>query len=172
MLYVTHAPNELARIAEHVVLLGDGKVVAEGPLNALLTRPDLPLSHREDAGAVLAARVASHDTEHHLTYLTTHGAQLAISQRALKVGDETRVLVRARDVSLARTRPTATSINNILEVRVGNVHADRDPAYRLVTLDLDGSTLLARVTWLSVKQLALAADEPIFALIKSAALVE
>jgi molybdate transport system ATP-binding protein len=172
MLYVTHAPNELSRIASHVVLLADGKVKAVGPLNELLTRPDLPLSHRDDASAVLSARVEAHDTAHHLTYLQVHGGRLAISRRALAVGDETRLVVRARDVSLARVRPSQTSINNVLEVRVQGVHEDGDPAYRLVTLDLAGSRLLARITCLSVEQLALAPEQPVFALIKSAALVE
>jgi molybdate transport system ATP-binding protein len=172
MLYVTHAPNELARIAQQVVLLSAGRVSAEGALNELLTRPDLALSHREDAGAVLDARVEEHDEAHALTYLRVHDARLVISRRALALGADTRVLVRARDVSLARVRPVQSSINNVLEVLVREVHEDRDPAYRLVTLDLAGHTLLSRVTWLSVEQLALAPGLHIFALIKSAALVE
>jgi molybdate transport system ATP-binding protein len=172
MLYVTHSPNELARIAQRVVLLAAGRVEAEGPLNELLTRPDLGLSQREDAGAVLDAKVEEHDAHHHLTYLRVQGARVLISRRALAVGEATRLLVRARDVSLAREKPVATSINNVLEVSVRGVHDDRDPAYRLVTLDLAGSTLLARITALSLHQLGLKPGERVFALVKSAALIE
>lgn len=172
MLYVTHAPNELSRIAEHVVLLANGRVAAQGGLNELLTRPDLPLSHRDDAGAVLSVRVEEHDAVHHLTYLGVAGARIAISQRALPIGRATKLLVQARDVSLARVRPRESSINNVLEVQVRGVHADRDPAHRLVTLALGEELLLARVTLLSVELLKLREGERVFALIKSAALVE
>jgi molybdate transport system ATP-binding protein len=190
MLYVTHTPNELTRIAAHVVLLEAGKLVAAGPLAELMARPDLALGQREDAGAVLDATLDHHDEQHHLSYLRVvdareqdrgargsarehdRGTLLAISRRALAPGSATRLFVRARDVSLARTRPVDSSINNMLEVSVSGVHADRDPAYRLIRLDLSGSPLLARITALSVEQLALAPGMRVVALIKSASLVE
>jgi molybdate transport system ATP-binding protein len=192
MLYVTHAPSELTRIAAHVVLLDAGKLVAAGPLAELMARPDLPLGQREDAGAVLDATLDHHDERHHLSYLRVveapgstreqdhdastrepnHNALLAISRRPLAPGSATRLFVRARDVSLARTRPVDSSINNVLEVSVRGVHPDRDPAYRLITLNLSGSALLARITALSVEQLALAPGTRVVALIKSASLVE
>jgi molybdate transport system ATP-binding protein len=184
-LYVTHAPNELARVADYLVLLAAGKLVAAGPLNELMTRPDLALSQREEAGAVLEAVVDHHDPQHHLTYLRVVEAReqneareqkrealLAISRRALAPQARTRLLVRARDVGLARARPVESSINNVLEVSVTGMHADRDPAYRLITLDLSGQALLARITALSVAQLALSPGVRLFALIKSASLVE
>ncbi len=172
MLYVTHAPNELTRIAAHVVLLEAGRLVAAGPLQALMARPDLSLGQREDAGAVLDATLDHHDQRHHLSYLRVHDALLAISQRSLAPGSATRLFVRARDVSLARARPLESSINNVLEVGISGVHPDRDPAYRLVTLDLSGSPLLARITALSVEQLALTPGARVYALIKSASLIE
>jgi molybdate transport system ATP-binding protein len=193
MLYVTHAPNELTRIAAHVVLLEAGKLIAAGPLAELMARPDLALGQREDAGAVLDATLDHHDEQHHLSYLRVvargsareqereargsareqvHDTLLAISRRPLAPGSATRLFVRARDVSLARTRPVDSSINNMLEVSVSGVHADRDPAYRLIRLDLSGSPLLARITALSVEQLALAPGMRVVALIKSASLVE
>jgi molybdate transport system ATP-binding protein len=172
LLYVTHAPGELARIAEHVVLLERGRVLASGTLNEVLTRADLPLSHADDAGAVLSAVVVEQRSDFHLTYLEAAGGRLAISARPLALGQTTRLHVRARDVSLAVTRPSRTSISNLLEARVLSVHEERDPAQRLVRLDAAGTTLLARVTYLSVVELGIAPGLRVYAQIKSVALAE
>jgi molybdate transport system ATP-binding protein len=172
VLYVTHAPLEVVRLATRIVLLEEGRVRAQGPIQELLTRPDLPLSHIEDAGAVLDARVSAHAPEYALTYVTVEHAQLAISARPLPVGTQTRVHVRARDVSLSLVRAERSSISNVLEARVIDVHPDRDPAHRLVRVAVGGSVLLSRVTQRSVMELGLAQGVPVFAQVKSVALVE
>jgi molybdate transport system ATP-binding protein len=172
VLYVTHAPLEVVRLASRIVLLEEGRVRALGPIHELMTRPDLPLSHIEDAGAILEGRVSAHAPEYALTYVTVERAQIAISARALPEGTPTRVYVRARDVSLSLVRPERSSISNVLEARVLDVHADRDPAHRLVRVAVGGSVLLSRVTHRSTVDLGLAAGQPVFAQVKSVALVE
>lgn len=43
VLYVSHSPDEVARLADHVVLLDQGRAVAAGGLReTLLARLDLP----------------------------------------------------------------------------------------------------------------------------------
>jgi molybdate transport system ATP-binding protein len=172
IIYVTHAMSEVARLATRALWLEAGRVRALGALNELFTRPDLPLAHLEDAGAVLEATLLEHDAEFHLSYVELGFGRLAVSQRALPVGARTRVLVRARDVSLALEPPQRSSIMNLLALRVLDVNADRDPAHRLVRLERDGSVLLARVTYRSIVELALAPGVPVFAQVKSVALVE
>jgi molybdate transport system ATP-binding protein len=172
ILYVTHTMSEVVRLAARVVWLEAGRVRAVGPLNEVFTRPDLPLAHVEDAGAVLEATVVEHVPAFHLTYLEALGERLAVSQRGLALGTRTRVLVRARDVSLALQPPLRSSIMNVLALRVLDVHVDRDPAHRLVRLERDGVVLLARVTYRSVVELALEPGAPVFAQVKSVALVE
>jgi molybdate transport system ATP-binding protein len=172
LLYVTHTPAELTRLAEHVVLLESGRVLASGALNDVLTRADLPLSHADDAGAVVSARVVEQRSDFHLTYLEVPGGRLAISARPLQLGQTTRLLVRARDVSLAVTPPPRTSISNVIEGRVLGVHEERDPAQRLVRLEAAGTVLLARVTWLAVAELKIQAGTRVWAQIKSVALAE
>src|SRR5262249_62117437 len=76
ILYVTHSPDELASLADTLVLLNAGRVVAAGPLEELMTRSDLPLAKRDDAGAVLAARVVAHDADRQLTALEPGGIRL------------------------------------------------------------------------------------------------
>ncbi|MGK3995705.1 molybdenum ABC transporter ATP-binding protein [Sorangium sp. So ce1024] len=172
ILYVTHAPAEVVRLADRMILLEAGRARAAGPLDELLTRPDLPLAHLHEAGAVLDACVESHEPDYHLTYLAVPGGRIAISQRALRPGQRTRVHVQARDVSIALKVPEQTSVSNVLAARVVDVHADRDPAHRLVRLDAGGARLLARVTHRSAAQLGLAPGTAVFAQIKSAALLE
>jgi molybdate transport system ATP-binding protein len=173
VLYVTHSPLEVVRLAQRIVLLESGSVRAQGPIHELLTRPDLPLSHIDDAGAVLDAKVSAHAPEYHLTSVTIDGGELAISARPLPVGVATRVHVRARDVSLSRVRPERSSISNVLEARVLDVSPDRDPAHRLVRVVVgEGSVLLSRVTYRSVVELQLAPGVALFAQVKSVALVE
>lgn len=172
MLYVSHAPGEVARIAEHGVVLAQGKVLAAGPLNQLLTDVRLPLSQRDDAGAVLDAEVEAHDDAHHLTYLRVSGARLSISRRKLALGERTKLQIHARDVSLSLIEPSQSSISNVLPVTVLGVHPERDPAHRLVQLDLGGQVLLARITGWSVAQLQIRAGLPLFAQVKGVALVD
>jgi molybdate transport system ATP-binding protein len=172
LLYVSHAPGEVARIADHGVVLERGKVLAAGPLNALLTDPRLPLSRRDDAGAVLAAEVDAHDETHHLTHLRVAGGRLTISRRALPVGAHTKLQIHARDVSLSLQPPSQSSISNVLAVTVLAVHAEHDPAHRLIQLDLAGQVLLARITGWSVAQLQIRPGLQVFAQVKGVALVE
>jgi molybdate transport system ATP-binding protein len=172
LVYVTHAPAELTRIAQHVLLLEGGRVRASGALNEVLTRADLPLSHADDAGAVVSARVIEQREDFHLTYLEVPGGRLAISRRPLAIGQSTRLLVRARDVSLAVAPPPRTSIGNVLDARVLEVHEEHDPSQRLVLLAAAGTVLLARVTWLSVAELGIAPGKTVWAQIKTVALAE
>jgi molybdate transport system ATP-binding protein len=172
LLYVSHAPGEVARIAEHGVVLEHGKLLASGPLNALLTDPQLPLSRRDDASAVLAAEVESHDATYHLTYLRVAGGRLAISRRALAPGARTKLQIHARDVSLSLLPPSQSSISNVLAVSVLSLHAEHDPAHCLVQLDLAGQVLLARITAWSVAQLQIRPGLQVFAQVKGVALVD
>ena len=172
VLYVSHAPAEVVRLASRIVWLTEGRVRAHGPLNEMLTRPDLPLAHDHDAGAVLEGNVIEQLPDCHLTQVAVAAGRLTISHRPLAIGSPTRVHVRARDVSVALRRPEHTSINNILEVRVLDLHPDADPAHRLVRLAAGDAVLLARITGRSVAELALAPGLAVFALVKSASLVE
>ncbi|HEX4352642.1 MAG TPA: molybdenum ABC transporter ATP-binding protein [Polyangiales bacterium] len=172
IVYVTHTLSEVARLAARVVWLEAGRVRMLGPINRVLTEVDLPIAHLEDAGAVLDASVIEHAPEFHLTYVSVAGGRLAVSARPLLPGARTRVLVRARDVSLSLAPSSHSSIMNVLEYRVLDVHADRDPAHRLVRLERDGVRLLARVTYRSTVELGITAGLPVFAQVKSVALVE
>jgi molybdate transport system ATP-binding protein len=171
IVYVSHEIDEVMRIADHIALLEGGRVRAFGPIHDLLTRPELPLAHLEQAGSVFDGVITEHDAQYHLSYVGTAAGRLAISLRSVPVGQRVRVRIDARDVSLALKPPELSSISNVLPGRVIDVSDDRDPAQRLVRIDVGGSPLLARITQRSVAQLAIAPGVALYAQVKSVALM-
>jgi len=171
VLYVSHSPDEVARLADHVVLLDQGRAVAAGGLRETLARLDLPTALGEDAGVVVESHVAEHDDAYHLTRLTFPGGEVLVAQRSEALGQRLRFRVHARDVSLALTRAEGSSITNLLPARVEALAAADTPAHVLVRLDAGGTPLLARITRRSADQLGIAPGLPLWAQIKAVALL-
>ncbi len=170
MIYVTHSLREVARLADYLVLLEAGRVVAQGPLQSMLSRLDLPLAAAEDGGVVIEAEVAEHDTQWHLSRLVFPGGSLRVARCAEPVGSRLRCRVLARDVSLAQERNEQSTIVNLLQADVVELAPTDSPAHVLVRLDANGTSLLARITrhsqvrigvqpgarfWLQIKSVAL-----------------
>ncbi|WP_068830013.1 molybdenum ABC transporter ATP-binding protein [Pseudomonas sp. BMS12] len=173
ILYVSHAADEVARLADHLVLLESGTVRASGPVEQLLARLDLPLAQSEDAGVVLQARVTGHDADYQLLHLALPGNEQRLRiAHAPQPNDTTlRLKVQARDVSLSLDRPEHSSILNLLPVTVHSLAEADNPAHVLVRLDMHGTPLLARITRYSRDQLGLHTGQQLWAQIKSVALL-
>ena len=167
--YVSHAPEEVARLADHLVLLDEGRVKAAGPIAELTTRLDLASDAGNEAGVVIDARITEHDADYPLTYLEAPGARFTVARVDRPVGAPLRLRVLARDVSLTLQPPGATSILNVFPARVQQRVADAS-AQVLVRLDLGGTVLLARVTRKSSDLLGLHEGQALFAQIKAVAL--
>lgn len=172
IVYVSHALEEVARLASHLVLLDGGRVIAGGPTAETLARLDLPLALSDDAGVVLDARVAAHDDADHLTRLDFDGGSLWVGRVGRPNGARARVRVLARDVSLAVDPPGLSSILNVLAGRVVEL-SDGGPDRVNVRLAIgaDDVPLLARITRRSRDALGLRAGLAVHALVKSVALV-
>ena len=167
MLYVTHAADEVTRLADQLVLIEAGKVIACGPLAQITTRSDLPFGERDDAGAALSARVVEHIPARALTCLKAAGATLLVPLMDAAIGAACRARIPAREVILAVKPPDAISVQNILP---GNVVRITDETARhsvLVEIALPGGALLSRVTPDAVNRLSLTKGSAILALIKS-----
>ncbi len=171
VLYVTHAPEEIARLADHLVLLDAGRVTAAGPADVLMTQLDLPLAHGDTAGAVIRATVTGHEPAWHLTQVAFAGGRLSLPHRGTQVGQAVRVRIQARDVSLTLQRQTGTSVLNILPATVTGL-ADDSPGQVMVGLDIGGTRILARITRKSADALQLAPGTPVHAQVKGVAIVE
>ena len=171
VLYVSHALDEVLRLADHLVLLEAGQVKATGPLDELLTRLELPLSHSDLAAAVIAARVSAIDKDFGLAYLDSTSGRISLAASGLEIDQPVRVRIAARDVGLALQAPNGTSILNCLPVTIKEL-SEQGPAQMLVRLEAGGTPLLARITRKSCVHLQLAPGKPVYALIKSVALVD
>jgi len=170
IVYVSHAPDEVARLADHLVLLDDGKAVASGPLTETLARVDLPPSFADDAGVVLDTILAGHE-EDALSRLEFAGGALFVGRRREAVGTRLRCRIHARDVSLALDRPQGTSIVNRLPAVVRAVSATDTPGHVLVQLRMGESPLLARITERSRRELGIAPGLRLWVQIKGVALL-
>ncbi len=176
VVYVSHNMEEIIRLADWVVLLSDGEAAATGPVEEVMSRLDLrPMTGRYEAGAVLGVTVAGHDEEFELTRLAFAGGELKVSRLPLPEGARLRVRVRARDVTLALTRPKDISFLNVIAGTVAEVEGDHGPQVD-VLLRLgdpaagDGeSRLWARITRRSAHDLGLAPGTAVYALVKAIA---
>lgn len=171
ILYVSHAPNEVARLADHLVVLEAGAVLAQGPLKQVLADVSTPIRLGEDAGSVLEGKVVEHDARWHLARVAFPGGALWVRDEGHEIGARVRLRVLARDVGLSLTEPADTSILNHLEVRVEAIGQDFHPALALARLAIEGQSLVARLTCRSVDALGLAPGKAVWALVKAVAVI-
>ncbi len=170
VLYVSHAPDEVARLADHLVLLEEGKVTASGPIGEMLTRLDLPLAHGSDAAALFQAQVAGHDDKFDLTYLEFPGGRFTVTRKDLPIGHSVRLRVTARDVSLTLQHQTDTSIQNIFAATVDELIPEGS-AQVVVRLNCGGVPMLALLTRKSATTLELKPGKQVYVQAKSVALL-
>jgi len=171
VLYVSHAPDEIARLANHLVLLEAGRVRASGPLGELRARLDLACDLGTETDTIIEATITAHDQTFHLSYLDFSGGRFSVTRNDLPVGRKVRLRVLARDVSITLRSQTDTSILNIFPARIQALAAI-DAARLLIRLDLAGTPLLAGITRKSAELLHLVPGKRVYAQVKAVALVE
>ena len=171
VLYVSHSPDEVARLADHLVAMEAGKVVADGPLKETLARLDLPIQLGEDAGVVIDATVVERDERWHLIRVEFAGGSLWVRDSGAPPGRHVRVRILARDVSLSHGPGDDTSILNALHGRIAAIANDAHPAHALVRVEFDSTPLTARLTKRSADRLGLEVGMDIWAHVKAVALI-
>lgn len=173
MLYVSHAQDEVARLANHLVLLKEGQVIASGPIGETLARLDLPLAMGDDAGVVIEGVVSAYDPQYQLLSLTLPGSrlQVRVAHAPMTVGQTLRIKVQARDISLNLQADGQSSILNRLPATVVSDVAADNTAHVLVRLDVEGTPLLARITRYSFDHLHLHPGQRLWAQIKAVAVL-
>ena len=166
IVYVSHDAGEIFRLADRVLVLDRGQVVASGEVAEVFGQPAMQrLVGEQDAGAVVSARLDFQDEVYGLSRLSFAGGQLVIPRVAAELGATLRLRIRARDVSLSLTAPTQVSILNVIPARVLRIHAAEDAH---VEVELDAGTMLwARITARSAHDLGLTEGMSVFAMIKA-----
>ena len=170
VIHVSHLPEEVGRLADHLVLMERGRVMASGPVNELFTRLDLPLSHEQGAFSVIDARMAGHELQDHLSRIEFPGGEFLVPLHDRPAGSPVRLSVAARDVSLTLERQSGTSILNILETVVEAI-TPQGEARSLVRLRAGEMPLLAAITARSCRELGLTPGKTVYAQVKSVALL-
>ncbi|MBL4845644.1 MAG: molybdenum ABC transporter ATP-binding protein [Planctomycetes bacterium] len=171
VLYVSHAPGDLARLADDLIWLEAGRIRAQGPAAELLGSLELGAELGAEALSVVHARVRGHDERHHLTELECPWGTLWVRRQDHAPGDEVRARISARDVSLDLDPPGRSSALNVLRVEVQEI-LERPPAEALIRLggEASSASILARITTRSREALELEPGTQVFARIKTVSL--
>ncbi|MDX1483957.1 MAG: molybdenum ABC transporter ATP-binding protein [Alphaproteobacteria bacterium] len=168
IIYVSHAIEEILRLADDVAVLSAGKVMSAGPTIETLNTVTVVHGAEGDLASVIEATIDAEDPGDGLTALTFDGARLFVPALKGETGQVVRLRIHARDVALALARPTEISVLNILPGRVIEVASDSG-AHTDVRLDV-GAEIWARVTGRSARELGLKEGQEVYALIKSVAI--
>ncbi len=171
MLYVTHAADEVAHLADTLVVLEQGQVRACGPAVQVLSSIDLPVHLGDDVGALVTGTVAGCDKAWGLCQLALPGGMLWVAHTGEPPGTPLRVRILARDVSVTLVHATGTSIQNHLPCVVAQLAPDAAGHQVLVRLNASGTPIVARLTARAAHQLQLQPGMPVWAQIKAVSLV-
>ena len=167
ILLVTHSIEEVARLADTLVLMDRGKVAAIGPVAEVLARADLPFATGNQAGAVIAAKIAAHDSERGLTRLDAGGVTIWVPIMDASPGARLRVRVPANEVAIATDAPLHISSNNIVPGRVRTVRETADRKMAMVEVVAGEVLFLSQLTPDAVRLLEIAPEKPVLAVFKS-----
>ncbi len=171
IIYVSHAMQEVARLADHVLVLENGRNLRQGPLTEVFAAGDLPFLPELETGVILSGRITRQDPQWHLCEIQCQGFSLWLRDDGLQTGTQVRIQVLARDISITHSVQDASSIVNRISARIEVIREDRDPAMSLLHLRVGQDVMLARLTRRSVAELSLQVGQNVWAQLKSAALV-
>ena len=170
-LYVTHAPEEVARLADHLAVMRDGSIIASGPTAETLARLDLPMAHERRAGMSIDAHITDIDLHWQLALAKFKDGALWITHTGKQIGDPVRLMVYASDVSIALAEHQNISIINRMPAIVHQIARSDHPSTVIVHLEIGSQLVMARITARSAHLLDLKPGMPVFAQIKSVAII-
>jgi molybdate transport system ATP-binding protein len=170
IIYVSHSLAEVSRLADSIVVLRNGRMVASGDPAEVLSRSELvPEDAVEEAGAVIEARISQHDSQFGLTMLQSKAGLIRAPYLDLPAGTIVRLRIRARDVMVATAPPVGLSALNVLAGKVVELRNSGETVVE-VAIDCNGVKLSARLTRKSVDTLRLVPELPVYAILKSVVL--
>jgi molybdate transport system ATP-binding protein len=171
VLYVTHSQQEVAQLADYLVLLNKGKVQAAGLLTETLSRLDLPQAQEREAASVWQVTVVEHEADYHLTRVAFVGGELSLPAINATLGTSLRLQIHARDVSITLSLPTATSILNVLPATISEIIENVGGGQSVIRLQVGNLPLLAHITRKSVQLLNLQVGMAVYVQIKGTSIL-
>jgi len=173
IVYVSHSTAEVARLADHLVVMEDGKVLASGPTRETLARMDNPFRLEDDAGVLVEGTIRELDQRWHLARFEFDGGSLWLRRdNGMKIGDRVRIQLLSRDISLALEENPDQSIQNLVPATIDRIEPDVTPGVSIVRLLAGPTPVMSRLTTRAVDQLALEPGRQVWMQIKSVALAD
>ena len=170
LIYVTHSPDEVSRLADYLILIDNGKVIGSGKIEDMLTRFDLPISHGVGATSIIEANIVGRDENYELMHLDFSGEIFVVADNRSAIGQTIRLRISARDVSLTKERQSNTSILNIFKAVVDDV-VPEGKSQVMIRLKIKDSIILSCITLKSAEMLNIKIGSKVYAQIKSVALL-
>lgn len=179
ILYVSHSMDEVARLADHILVLDQGKIIAEGALRDVFSRIDLPQKLESESGVILQGSVIEKDPQWHLMRIAFAHSDIWLPDTGEALNQTVRIRILAKDVSLALTNHHDSSIMNRFAVTVDDIKSDQDKGMALLRLAIHNvdsthaitDIIIAKLTQKSVNKLDLQVGKSVWAQIKSVAIV-
>jgi len=166
ILYVSHAVDEVARLADHVIVIKGGRIAGTGTPETALAQHLNAHGERFDRVSVLTGRAGPYDSAYGLTPLNHQAGQITIAGK-LEKNREARIVIRATDVTLATGAPQHLSVRTALKGYITAIERDEDPA-AIVTVTLaGGQKLAAAATRKAIDDMKLAVGTEVWCLIKA-----
>lgn len=172
VIYVTHSLDELARLADHVVMLDQGRVSASGKLQDICTHPIMAMAAGDEAGVVIESTIQRIDREFHLAEVGFGNGTLWVRDGGVPAGAPIRVRILARDVSLATNAQSSSTIQNVISGVIESITSEVHASQALVSVRCGEAVLLSRVTHRALATLQLREGSPVWCQVKSAALID
>lgn len=172
ILYVTHATEEIARLADDIVVMTSGKVLMQGSAEEVFSSLQFSHFQGEDTAAIIKGQVVQRDKQFHLCTVKSGDCLLQCRDMSYAIGDTVRVRILARDVSLTTTSPAKSSILNCFGGSVLEVQQDRHPGLVLVKVNVGGNSIVSRISTKSAHELSIDVGAKVWAQIKSVAVIQ
>lgn len=174
LIYISHQLDEILQLADHMLLVDSGKVIANGAINDVWRSASMqPWISRKEQSRLLNATVISHHPDYHLTALDLGGEIIWTTQHIRPIGSHVRVRIYATDVSITKTKATDSSIRNCLAATILALYPQADKSYCQVELAIgNGNILLANITQWAADELHLAAGMAVFAQLKGISITQ
>ena len=171
IIYVSHSVDEIARLADHIIAIEQGKIISSGAIADVLSDIDLPIKLGHEAGAIIEATIREYDEKWQLCKVNFSGGELWLQDSLHSINEKVRIRILARDISLSLTKNEDSSIVNLLPATVTDISIDKNSPMAMIKINIGQTPLLAKLTRRSIAHLELSIGKNVWAQIKSAALV-
>ncbi|WP_240652887.1 molybdenum ABC transporter ATP-binding protein [Rheinheimera riviphila] len=181
VILVSHQLEDVAQLADQLLLLENGRLVAAGSVPELLQQQPLLLQEPwsvlqgtcqlpKNAGELALVQLQQRDKEETSAQQPPTASTLQLVTAPSAKNGACKVNIKARDVSVSLRLLVDSSISNQLPVRLEQVSPGPHQAELILHLKLAGQTLMAVITKVSYQRLQLVPGQWLYANIKAVSL--